>query len=339
MSITLNLPDSLSVDVLDPDADSPTVSLPVHALRLGGSPRRGGLNEAHCRMLAAAGDSLPPIVVDTRTMRVIDGNHRVRAAVLLGRQEITARMFDGTADDAFVLAVRLNTMHGRGLLLSHGDRTAAAARLVGSHPHWSNRVIASVAGLSAGTIGRIRGQLTADSSTAGVRVGKDGRARPVDGSSGRMKAYELLMSDPSASIREIAQRVGMSPSTVHDVRKRVLAGEEPVSRRRLAQPEGEAEPERPVPPRPLPEPEREAPADPAAIIASLTKDPSLRYNNIGRRLIRWLDGCRRGVAACPEIAERIPAHNIDPVAALAREYAYAWLDFATALEERNRDAC
>ncbi|MEW2283296.1 AsnC family transcriptional regulator [Streptomyces sp. NPDC047841] len=340
MSISLNLPESLSLDVLDPDADdATTVCLPVRALRFGDSPRGGGLNDAHCRMLAAAGDTLPPVVVHSRTMRVVDGNHRVRAAVLGGRQEITARMFEGTADEAFVLAVRLNTLHGRGLLLSRTDRTAAAARLVTTHPHWSNRMIASLTGLSAGTIGRIRGQLTAESGGAVVRVGKDGRARPVDGSSGRMKVYELLMSDPTASIRDIAQRVGVSPSTVHDVRKRVLAGEEPVSRRRRAQAEDETEQDRTVAPRPQPEPEREAPADPAAIIAALTKDPSLRYNNIGRRLIRWLDGCRRGVAECPEIAERVPSHNIDPVAALAREYAHAWLDFATALEERNRDAC
>ncbi|MFI5757236.1 AsnC family transcriptional regulator [Streptomyces sp. NPDC051569] len=340
MSISLSLPETLSVDVLEPEGDNtPTVSLPLRSLRFGDSPRGGALNEAHCRMLAAAGDSLPPIVVDGRTMRVVDGNHRVRAALLCGRTEITARLFEGASDEAFVLAVRLNTMHGRGLLLSHADRTAAAARLVTSHAHWSNRVVASVTGLSAGTIGRIRGQFTAESGAAGVRVGKDGRTRPVDGSSSRMKVYELLMSDPSASIRDIAQRVGVSPSTVHDVRKRVLAGEEPVSRRRRVQAEAGVELDRTVPPRPYPEPERESPADPAAIIAALTKDPSLRYNNIGRRLIRWLDGCRRGVAECPEIAERIPSHNIDPVAALAREYAYAWLDFATALEERNRVAC
>ncbi|MFF1561637.1 winged helix-turn-helix transcriptional regulator [Streptomyces sp. NPDC058279] len=343
MSISLNLPESLSDDVLDADTDdTPTVSVPICSLRFGDSPRGGGLNEAHCRMLATAADSLPPIVVDARTMQVVDGNHRVRAAILRGRSEITARLFEGSTDEAFVLAVRLNTMHGCGLLLSHADRTAAAARLVVSHAHWSNRVIASVTGLSAGTIGRIRGPLTAETGSVGVRVGKDGRARPVDGSSGRMKVYELLKSDPTASIREIAQRVGVSPSTVHDVRKRVLAGQEPVSRRRRVQAETDFEtgvPDRMVPPRQLPEPEREAPADPAAIIATLTKDPSLRYNNIGRRLIRWLDGCRRGVAACPEVAERIPFHNIDPVAALAREYAYAWLDFATALEERNRDAC
>ncbi|MER7466090.1 winged helix-turn-helix transcriptional regulator [Streptomyces sp. NPDC097981] len=333
-----------ALDVLSPEALSldhvPVTPVPVRALRLAGSPRTGGTNDDHCRTLAAVGDTLPPIIVHRPTMRVIDGNHRVRAAVLAGRDEIGARMFDGSAADAFVLAVRLNTLRGRGLMLSRAECTAAAARLVASHPHWSNRMIASLTGLSAGTIGRVRGSLAAPAGrAAGVRVGKDGRVRPVDGSSGRMKVYELLMRDPHASIREIAQQVGVSPSTVHDVRKRVQAGEEPVPRRRRVQPEEETEPEPSAAVRVRPEPEREAPANPAAIIAALTKDPSLRYNNIGRRLIRWLDGCHRGVAACPEIAERVPSHNIDSVATLAREYAYAWSEFAAALEERHRAAC
>ncbi|MFF6908759.1 winged helix-turn-helix transcriptional regulator [Streptomyces sp. NPDC012389] len=344
MSLSLNLPESLPVDVLAPDAlefgRGPTVSVPVRALRLGRSPRTGGLNDEHCRMLAASGEALPPVIVHSGTMQVIDGSHRVRAAVLQGRQEVAAVMFDGTADEAFVLAVRLNLVHGRGLLLSRADRTVAAARLVTSHPYWSNRMIASLTGLSAGTIGRVRGQLTAQTGPVGTRVGKDGRSRPVDGSSGRMKAYELLLGNPSASIREIAKRAGVSPSTAHDVRKRLQAGEEPVPRHRQVPPAQEpAAQERAVALPVRPEPEREEPADPEAIIAALTKDPSIRYNNIGRRLIRWLDGCRRGVAECPGIVERVPSHNIDSVAALAREYAHAWGEFAAALEERNREAC
>lgn len=67
-------------------------------------------------------------------------------------------------------------------------------------------MIASLTGLSAGTIGRIRDQEAAADDSAGVRVGKDGRARPVDGSGARIKVYELLLSDPTASIRDIAQR-------------------------------------------------------------------------------------------------------------------------------------
>lgn len=360
MSISLDLPESRvlstvastdrttvasdgpAIDVLGPQAPRldhlPVMSVPVRALRHSGSPRTGGVNEEHCRVLAAAGDTLHPIIVHGPTLRVIDGNHRVRAASMAGREEIPARMFHGSAADAFVLALRLNTQHGRGLTLSRAECTAAAARLVSWHPHLSNRMIASLTGLSAGTIGRIRSSLSAAAGVTGaVRVGKDGRARPVDGSTGRMRAYELLLRDPHASIREIAQQVGVSPSTVHDVRKRVQAGEEPVPRRRRVQPPQDTEPE--LAPRPRPEPEREAPADPAAIIAALTKDPSLRYNNIGRRLVRWLDRCHHSVAACPEIADRVPSHNIDSVATLAREYAHAWSEFAAALEERHRTVC
>ncbi|MFJ1806406.1 MULTISPECIES: ParB/RepB/Spo0J family partition protein [unclassified Streptomyces] len=332
------------IDVLGPEAPRldhlPVVPVPLRALRLSGSPRTGGVNEEHCRVLAAAGDTLHPIIVHGPTLQVVDGNHRVRAASMAGREEIPARMFHGSAADAFVLALRLNTRHGRGLTLSRAECTAAAARLVSWHPHLSNRMIASLTGLSAGTIGRIRSSLSAAAGVTGaVRVGKDGRARPVDGSTGRMRAYELLLRDPQASIREIAQQVGVSPSTVHDVRKRVQAGEEPVPTRRRVQPPQDTEPERRPELAPRPEPEREAPADPAAIIAALTKDPSLRYNNIGRRLVRWLDRCHHSVAACPEIADRVPSHNIDSVATLAREYAHAWAEFAATLEERHRTAC
>jgi transposase len=290
-------------------------------------------------MLAAAGDALPPIIVHGGTMRVVDGDHRVAAAVLQGRHEIAARIFEGTSEEAFVLAVQLNVVHGRGLLLSHADRTAAAARLVTAHPQWSNRMIASLTCLSAGTIGRVRGQWSTQGNAAKVRVGKDGRARPVDGSNGRLKAYEMLISDPSASIRDIAQRVGVSPSTVHDVRKRIQAGEEPVPRGRRPASDGAAERGGVIETPARPGPEREAAPDPEAIIAALMKDPSLRYNNLGRRLIRWLDSCWRGVAECPGIAAGVPSHSIDSVAALARECAHAWSEFAAVLEERSREIC
>ncbi|MFC7729983.1 hypothetical protein [Actinomadura keratinilytica] len=69
---------------------------------------------------------LPPILVHRRTMRVVDGMHRLRAARLQGRCEIGVRFVDGPDADVFVAAVRANIGHG--LPLSLADREAAAAR-------------------------------------------------------------------------------------------------------------------------------------------------------------------------------------------------------------------
>jgi hypothetical protein len=59
-------------------------------------------------------------------MRVLDGMHRVRAAILRGDAVIAAVFFDGDADAGFVEAVRANISHG--LPLTVADRKAAVAR-------------------------------------------------------------------------------------------------------------------------------------------------------------------------------------------------------------------
>jgi hypothetical protein len=87
------------------------------------SPRLGGENRDHIRLLADATAPLPPILVHRSTMRVIDGMHRLRAAMLRGATEIAVEFFDGTEAEAFARAVRENVAHG--LPLSRSDREAA----------------------------------------------------------------------------------------------------------------------------------------------------------------------------------------------------------------------
>ena len=119
----------------------PTVVLAISSLVLAESPRQSGESADHVEVLAESEAQLPPIVVHGQSMRVIDGMHRIRAAVLRGEEKIEARIYHGTEDDAFVLAVQLNIAHG--LPLSRADRTAAAVRIMRSHPRWSNRMVAS----------------------------------------------------------------------------------------------------------------------------------------------------------------------------------------------------
>jgi hypothetical protein len=56
--------------------------------------------------------SLPPLLVDRRSMRVIDGMHRLMAALLKKRETIDVEFFDGSYADAFLLAVEANVAHG-----------------------------------------------------------------------------------------------------------------------------------------------------------------------------------------------------------------------------------
>ncbi|MFI1416136.1 ParB/RepB/Spo0J family partition protein [Streptomyces sp. NPDC020707] len=130
-----------------------------------------------------APNPLPPITVHRPMMRVIDGYHRLKAARLRGESRIVARFFDGDETAAFVLAVRLNVRHGLPLALA--DRKRAAERIVASDPQWSDRRVASVTGIASGTVGDIRKRVVR--GPEGRRLGRDGRVRPVDGSTGRTR--------------------------------------------------------------------------------------------------------------------------------------------------------
>lgn len=211
-------PDHGLLILRDLQQSEPT-SLPVSCLRGTISPRLAGQNEAHARALAEMNE-LPPILVDKQTMRVVDGVHRVRAAVLRGQTTINAVFTEGSADDLFLLAVTLNARHG--LPLSLADRKAAALRIVGSHPDWSDHAIAAAAGLAATTIAGIRRQCSSGVSVqSNTRLGRDGRVRPVDGTEGRRRAAAEVRARPGASIREIAQAAGVSLGTAHAVSRLV----------------------------------------------------------------------------------------------------------------------
>jgi hypothetical protein len=154
---------------------SEIAAVPISSLASGISPRSNGESKAHIAQLAEVESALPPLLVDRRTMQVIDGMHRLRAAMLQGRQTIEVTFFEGTAADAFLRAVEANVRHG--LPLSFADRKAAAARIISSHPHLSDRALAESTGLSAKLIARIR-RSTESVPRLNARVGKDGRTRP-----------------------------------------------------------------------------------------------------------------------------------------------------------------
>lgn len=315
-----------------------TATVPIATLQPADSPRLAGEDGAHIRLLAQVDDALPPILVHRSTMRVIDGMHRLEAAVLRGEDTIEVRFFDGDAADAFVLGVRANTAHG--LPLTVADRRAAAQRIVSSHPQWSDRAIAQATGLSAKTVGRIRKCATGENPHLRTRIGRDGRARPVNSAEGRLRACALMEEKPTASMRQIAAEAGISLGTVRDVRHRLSRGEDPVPRRaKRARATSSAPPVAPVPTQrsgSTADVVRPKGEQPSVLLYRLKIDPSLRFNEAGRALIRLLGMHTLGRAEQEQLLETVPEHLRPTVADLARACAETWWDLAERLSPEQQ---
>ena len=315
----------------------PVTRVAVDSLSTAGSPRILGVDPDHAELLAVAPGELPPILVHRETMRVIDGAHRLRAAQLRGQRQIAAQFFSGDERDAFVVAVRANISHG--LPLSLADRKAAAARIVESHPQWSDRMVASIAGLAAGTVGEIRGQHGDRPLDSKVRIGRDGPLRPTNGAEGRMRASELISSNPDLSLRQIAQAVGISPETARDVRNRMRRGEDPLPRRQERDRGARASGPGPARTR-----TRSGQADTpilgrtrADVISRLRADPALRFSETGRILLRLLHIHLMEIDKWDRVGENIPPHCSSMVAELAKGCAQMWREFAERVERKVPD--
>jgi ParB-like chromosome segregation protein Spo0J len=327
------------------------VIVPVLSILPGDSPRLNGEDRAHITRLAEMETTLPPILVDRRTMRVIDGMHRLMAASLQGRTTIEVMFFDGSGDDIFLRAVQENVTHG--LPLSQADRRAAAERIITSHPHMSDRAIGQAAGLAAKTVAAIRKRSIDHVPQSNARVGRDGRVRPLDSGEGRRRAAELLISQPEASLRDVARAAGISPATVLDVRNRLARGEPPAPQKPgtargsaasrghvngAAGSEGTSAPlSGPVrAPAARRRPGIQPAPDPAATVEKLLRDPSLRNNDQGKEMLRLLYINAVSADQLPDVAAAVPPHCVTAVVGLARQYAQMWQDFARELNERAR---
>lgn len=301
------------------------VAVAIDEIGSSDSPRRGGENLAHVRALAEAVTPLPPIVVHRPTMRVVDGMHRLLAARARGDETIDVRFFDGSTEEAFVLAVRLNARHG--LPLSRTDRVAAVIRIASTHPQWSDRAVAAVTGLSDKTVASIR-RSSAEVPPLNTRIGRDGRVRPRNSAEGRLRASSLLAAKPGASLREIAEEAGIAAATVRDVRERIERGQDPVPpRQRAAEQRVTAVPSV-VPPVTV---ERNL----TLIVQGLRNDPALRFTEAGRVVLRLLDAHSIAMDDWNRFVEMIPVHCTANVMHAAQECAEAWRRFAAQLEQRS----
>lgn len=302
-----------------PEAPTPTVLVCLDDLVTGHSPRVAGVDPEHVRLLADLEVKLPPVLVHRRTMKVIDGEHRVQAARLKGETVIEVEFFTGDEAECLLRAVEANIRNGLPLTLR--DRRESARRIIAVFPDWSDRLVATKVGLASKTVAVVRSEHGGGEAQPTVRIGADGRARPLSLAEGRIRASEVLVHHPDASLREIARAAGISVGTARDVRERVKQGRSPLPDGMPLQREVATEAKATAP----------VSIDLGTVLDSLKRDPVLRYSDDGRVLIRWLDS---RIIRSEEIglAQRVPPHRAGMVAQMARACASRWQDIATGLE-------
>jgi ParB-like chromosome segregation protein Spo0J len=313
---------------------SSVVIVPISSVVVSDTPRSGGEDLDHVQMLAELQGQLPPIVVHRRTMRVIDGHHRLRASVLCGQTEISVQYFDGEVEDAHLLSVAMNVTHG--LPLSSADRMAAVKRIIVAYPSWSDRVIAAAVGLSPRKVSQVRKSLAGQIPALDHRIGRDGKVRPLDGTRGRERAAELILQNPDASLRAIARQAGIAPATVADVRDRMRDGAQTVvplrkrSSSTVVQFPPLADGIRLLTP--------QAQEELLALLNSLQSDPSLRSSDVGRLVLRMLHICAVAAAERERILTTMPTHCAQRLSELLIGYADVWRALAVELRGQSEAA-
>lgn|GEM_PF-2296881 len=311
------------------------VEVLIADLRLGESPRLAGPSERHVRLLADNLGQLPPIIVDRSSMRVIDGAHRLRAAVLRDERTIQATYVDGDDDDLFVTAVEANARHG--MPLSSKDRQAAARRILTTHDHWSDRAIASVVGLSPTTIGKIRRRSTVHGGQSTVRRGRDGRVRPVR----HERRKQVSAHQPSEEGELEAEPSASCPREVETAGRALLNSRLPTSHREspetLTNPRrtGRSEPKvNTSDSRSVALDEETVPSATQAL-RKVKADGRVMSSREARLLIQW-----SGIVSLREhqlnaISEKIPTEILSDVKAICDKAVAQYLLLGRALDRKN----
>jgi ParB-like chromosome segregation protein Spo0J len=315
-------------------------SVAIRDLVAGNAVRTGPEDAQHVRLLAALEEPLPPILVHRHSMRVIDGMHRVHAAMLRGATHISARYFEGSPDDAFVQAVQANVTHGKPLTLP--ERAAAARRIIASRGHFSDRTIAKLCGIAPRSVASLRRESAAGAEER--RLGRDGRLRPLDPNAGRLRAVEVLQADRSASLREVARRARVSVGTVRDVVRRLDLGQSPLTTARVDSEVGAGPEELDLRETIETDLSADEPAACGALqfdesherLAALVNDRAFAATTEGQCVVDWL---RRHATRGLEfqwLVDAVPLSRTYVVAELAKECVAAWSAIAELAEERAR---
>ncbi len=306
--------------------DDTSIEVALADIKVTWSPREK-LNLEHIALLVESVTQWPPVVIHRETGRIVDGRHRLEAARSLGRATIAAVLFDGSSDEATLEAIRLNTIHG--LPLNLRERKESARLLLELFPSWSDRRLAEVCGLSARTIASFR---TAGRTAATAvrpeyeapRIGRNGRPWRAPDPQVSERVAAAYESDPGASLRAIAQRVGVSRETVRCARQRSLDASESGTSQHLTASA--------IPPTSHLAEEHVAPASGP----KWATDNAYVSTEIGRRFVEWFNDRAMDERTCSYFSEIVPFGRIYEVADAARQRSAMWLDFADQLSKRAR---
>jgi hypothetical protein len=194
----------------------------LSSLRSGKSPRLVREDLEYARALAEVeAQLLPPVVVLAGAMTVVDGWHIVLAARIRGEEEVRARMLEASEEEAYLISVHTNAIHGKPLSLA--ERLRASSELLERRPKLSDQAIAEVCALSSKTVATQRKALALPKQTS--NTGPKSRKRRLSTRVAREEAAGRMRVFPDDSNRKIAREVGLSEKTVRDVRCRLGRGE------------------------------------------------------------------------------------------------------------------
>jgi hypothetical protein len=296
-------------------SDTPVVQVPVASLLRGESPRLRGESKSHADLMINSAE-MPPIIVFQPTMQVIDGMHRLTAAQRRQQNTIAVRFFDGTAEEAFVLAVEANIAHG--LPLTPKDRKAAAARILQMFPAWSDRRVASTSGLSHHTVAVIRRDLsTGQIAQINKRLGRDGRSRAVPAHDSRESSPAPSGLDDIPLHREPGATTEDSVGNVHDVRTRF---------------EQRVEPSMPSAGRGAVTNSRTARGYTA--VKRLSNNPAVRFTQDGKALVQLLSRSLQLANEAQSLTSGAPEHSLDTIADAAAAISESWSQLAQELRTK-----
>ncbi|MFI6561174.1 ParB N-terminal domain-containing protein [Streptomyces sp. NPDC050534] len=348
--------------------------MPISRIVVAGSLRTGGEDPQHINALAEVCSELPPIVIHRKTMTVIDGVHRLRAVENSGATHIRAVLFNGDEREAFVLAVKLNSNHGLPLSLADrkaaalhmladfpewsnrrlagvvglSDKTIAALRqrsgaelphptavrvgrdgvaypltaaegrsraqlYLAAHPDASAREVARAAGISLTTAKDARKQARALPGEPSTTVRPDDGPVPEDGT--RHRADSGAVPEDGTGHRAIGPGSGSGTGAVPDdaSARDGGAGRPAIVKRPRA---------------------HQACQDLSLAVRRLRADPSLRFTEVGRKLLRTLDTSATQPHDWAAMANSLPMHCAPLIAELARHHAESWQLLAESLTER-----
>ena len=219
----------------------------------GGTQARKGLDAETVKRYTQAykdGICLGQVVAfhDGTNYWLADGFHRKAARQAAGLPTISCRVTTGTSQDARWYAAGANATHG--LPMSREDRESAVRLAILSRPESSNRSIAEHCGVSHPTVAWIREELSLEVENPQIRTGRDGVARTtrqraakqpcptesdVDQSeesvpaSTRLAIEAMLRRSPHLTDEAIAQRAGVEPALVAEIRDLLAREEEEAS--------------------------------------------------------------------------------------------------------------